>query len=164
MHGGTVEARSAGVGQGSEFIVRLPRQTESLPHEPPSVKPCPSVPRRILVVDDNRDSADSLSMLLELNGHELRTAYDGIEAVEAVAAFQPDIVLLDLGMPRLNGYEAARRIREQQGHKAPLLVALTGWGQDHDRRRTEEAGFDFHLIKPVELAALTKLLSESGGG
>ena len=167
MHGGTVEARSAGVGQGSEFVVRLPLLSgplPALPREPAVVQPVSTVPRRILVVDDNRDSADSLAMLLKLTGHDVHTAHDGLEAVEAAATFQPDVILLDIGMPRLNGYEAARRIREQQRHKGLTLVALTGWGQEEDRRRSEEAGFDSHLVKPVDLAALTKLLAELGTG
>ena len=109
-------------------------------------------------MDDNRDSADSLAMLLKLTGHEVHTAHDGLEAVEAAATFQPDVILLDIGLPKLNGYEAARRIREQQRDKGLTLVALTGWGQEEDRRRSEEAGFDAHMVKPVDLAALTKLL------
>mgnify|MGYP003694751953 CR=1 FL=1 len=113
-------------------------------------------------MDDNRDSADSLAMLLELMGHEVRIAQDGLEAVEEAATFQPHVILLDLGLPRLNGYEAARRIREQQRHGALTMVALTGWGQKEDRRRTAEAGFDAHLVKPVDLVALTKLLAETG--
>ena len=115
-------------------------------------------------MDDNRDSANSLAMLLKLTGHDVHTAYDGLEAVEAAATLQPDVILLDIGMPRLNGYEAARRIREQPRHKGLTLVALTGWGQEEDRRRSEDAGFDAHLVKPVDLAALTKLLAESGAG
>ena len=117
MHDGTVEARSAGVGQGSEFVVRLPVLSEPLPplpQEPSGVKPVATVQRHILVVDDNRDAAKSLAMLLKLSGHEVHTAHDGLEAVEAAAKFQPDVILLDIGLPRLNGYEAARRIREQQ--------------------------------------------------
>jgi PAS domain S-box-containing protein len=165
MHAGTVEARSAGVGQGTEFVVRLPLLSgplSLLPREPSGPRRAAMAPRRILVVDDNRDSADSLAMLLRLNGHEVHTAHDGLEALEGAAAFQPQVILLDIGLPRLNGYEAARRIREQQRHKSPTLVALTGWGQEEDRRRSEEAGFDAHLVKPVDFTALTKLLAESG--
>ena len=165
MHAGTVEARSAGVGQGSEFVVRLPVLSGPLPplsREPSGPKPVAIAPRRILVVDDNQDSADSLATLLRLTGHEVHIAHDGLEALEGAATFQPEVILLDVGLPRLNGYEAARRIREQQRHKAPTLVALTGWGQEEDRRRTKEAGFDAHLVKPVDFAALTKLLAESG--
>jgi CheY-like chemotaxis protein len=118
---------------------------------------------RILVVDDNRDAADMLAMFLQISGHETHTAHDGVEAIEATARLQPDLVLLDIGLPRLSGYEAARRIRKQheQGGR-PVLVALSGWGQDEDRRRSEEAGFDAHLVKPVDEIALGKLLVELG--
>lgn len=162
MHNGTVEARSAGPGRGSEFVVRLPLLCSRPPAPPPqpsSVKPAATVPRRILVVDDNRDSANSLAMLLKLLGHTVDTAHDGLEAVERAVTFRADVILLDIGMPRLNGYEAARRIREQR-HQGLKLVALTGWGQEEDRHRSDEAGFDAHLVKPVDLAALTKLLAE----
>jgi CheY-like chemotaxis protein len=131
MHGGTVEARSAGVGQGSEFVVRLPvlyGPLPPLPRAPSGVKPVATVQRRILVVDDNPDAAASLEMLLTLSGHEVHTAHDGLEAVEMAAKVQPDVILLDVGLPRLDGYEAARRIREQRRDKSLILVALTGWG------------------------------------
>jgi CheY-like chemotaxis protein len=117
-------------------------------------------PLRILVVDDNRDSADSLAILLELDGNELRTAYDGVEAVEVAAEFRPDVVLLDLGLPRLDGYQAAQRIRSEPWGEKVVLVALTGWDHDDDRRRTSEAGFDQHLVKPVDSVALMKILSD----
>ncbi|MGH8480080.1 MAG: chemotaxis protein CheB [Gammaproteobacteria bacterium] len=161
MHGGTVEVHSAGLGQGSEFMVRLPIvvETPELPPEPAAHAPTPTTARRILVVDDNRDSAESLTMLLNLTGYETHTAYDGLEAVEAAAAFRPDVILLDIGLPKLNGFEAARKIREQQSDKSLVLVALTGWGQEEDRRRSEEAGFNAHMVKPVDYAALTKLLA-----
>jgi CheY-like chemotaxis protein len=122
----------------------------------------PPAPRRILVVDDNLDAAESLGMLLEMLGHEVHTAHDGLEAVGAVAQFQPDVVLLDIGLPKLNGYEAARRIREQNGGTGPVLVALTGWGQEEDRRLSKEAGFDHHMTKPVDFADLQKVLGEIG--
>lgn len=162
MHNGAVEAHSDGPGKGSEFIVRLPllRDTPLAPTRQPEngeVKSTRS--QRILVVDDNRDSANSLAMLLTVLGHTVDTAHDGIEAVEKAATFRGDVILLDIGMPRLNGYEAARRIREQR-QKGLRLVALTGWGQEEDRRRSEEAGFDAHLVKPVELDELTKLLAD----
>jgi CheY-like chemotaxis protein len=112
-----------------------------------------------LVVDDNRDSAKSLAMLLKLMGHTVDMAHDGLEAVEKAKTLRVDVILLDIGMPRLNGYEAARRIREQQ-QEGLRLVALTGWGQEDDRRRSEEAGFDAHLVKPVDLAVMKKLLAE----
>jgi signal transduction histidine kinase/CheY-like chemotaxis protein len=163
MHDGTVEARSAGVGRGSEFVVRLP--ITAVAPEPPAPQPAvgePTTPaaRRILVVDDNPDTATSLAMLLELTGNETHIAHDGLEAVAAAAAFRPDIVLLDIGLPKMDGFEAARKIREQPWGKAMVLVALTGWGQEEDRRESREAGFDAHMVKPVEYAALTKLLAE----
>jgi CheY-like chemotaxis protein len=116
--------------------------------------------RRILVVDDNRDSAESLAKILELAGNETHTAYDGLEAAEAAAALRPDLVLLDLGMPKLNGYEAARKIRERPWGRDILLVAVTGWGQDEDRQKSKAAGFDAHLVKPVNRGALATLLAE----
>lgn len=166
MHGGTVEALSAGVGQGSEFVIRLPLLSgQPAIAQQPTVNPSVSTrPRRVLVVDDNHDSADSLATLLKLSGHDVYTANDGLEAVEAAARLQPDVIVLDIGMPRLNGYEAARQIRAQPRHKDLTLVALTGWGQAEDRRRCEDAGFDAHLVKPVDLVALTKLLAEPGVG
>ncbi|MGH7347619.1 MAG: response regulator, partial [Candidatus Rokuibacteriota bacterium] len=138
MHGGTVEVQSSGLGQGSEFVVRLPIvvETPQLPPEPTARAPTPTTARRILVVDDNRDSAESLTMLLNLTGYQTHTAYDGLEAVEA-AAFRPDVILLDIGLPNLNGFEAARKIREQQSDKSLVQAALTGWGQEEDRRRSE---------------------------
>ena len=163
MHGGRVSVSSEGLGRGSEFVVRLPVLVEkplSLAPEPALAEPAPTTARRILVVDDNQDSAMSLAMLLELTGNETRTAYDGLAAVEEAAAFRPDVVLLDIGMPKLNGYEAARKIREQPWGKEMVLVALTGWGQDEDRRRSNEAGFNSHMVKPVDYAALIKMLSE----
>jgi CheY-like chemotaxis protein len=115
--------------------------------------------RRILIADDNEDGAESLAMLLRIQGHEVATVYDGEQAVAAAESMRPDVVLLDIGMPKLNGYEACRRIREQSWGLGIYLIAVTGWGQDEDRRRTEEAGFDHHLVKPVELDALMRLLA-----
>ena len=172
LHGGSVEAHSDGPGQGSEFVVRLPVAVETPLPEPPlhrseDEEPKPATKCRILIVDDNRDSADSLAMLLKIMGNEVGTAYDGEQAVEAAGTFRPDVVLLDIGMPKLNGYDACRRIREQPWGKGMVLIALTGWGQEEDRRRTEEAGFDHHMVKPVDPAALMKLLAslsaEQGG-
>jgi len=147
MHGGTVQVQSEGIGRGSEFVVRLPAlpaESQAPPPEPTSTNrtedatdPKPSL--RILVVDDNRDSANSMAMLLEYDGHTTHTAYDGLEAVEAVDTFRPDVVLLDIGLPTLNGYEACRRIREQASDQTIRLIALTGWGQDEDRKKTAEA-------------------------
>ena len=159
MHGGTVKANSEGPGKGSEFVVRLPL-AESLPVPAKEAsRPIRPAKRRILVVDDNRDAADSLGLLLQMSGHDVRTARDGLQAVEMAAKFRPDVVLLDIGLPKLNGYETARRIREMEGGQNVLLVALTGWSQDEDRRRSREAGFDHHLNKPVEWSELEQLLA-----
>ncbi len=163
MHGGSVEAHSDGPGKGSEFVVRLAvatqaedRGAQGATGDTPVATPAKC---RILVVDDNRDSADSLAMLLRIMGNEVHTAHDGLEAVGAAGVFRPDVVLLDIGLPKLNGYEAGRRIREQQG-KGVVLIALTGWGQEEDRRRSKEAGFDHHMTKPVEFDALQKVLAD----
>jgi CheY-like chemotaxis protein len=162
LHGGRVEARSAGLGKGSEFIVHLPTPGSSVPALPDPVEDeefGPGPKRRVLVVDDNRDVTDSLAILLGLMGHDIGTAYDGLEAVQAAATFRPDVVLLDIGLPKLNGYEAAQQIREQPWGKHMFLIALTGWGQEADKRRATNAGFDHHLTKPVEPARLEKLLA-----
>ncbi len=162
MHGGSVQAASEGVDRGSEFVVRLPVLIEE--HEAPSPDPKASAiaptARRILVADDNHDAAETLSMLLELAGHQTQVAFNGAEAVEAAQSFRPDVILMDLGMPVMNGFEAARQLRQQLWIKGVVLVALTGWGQDDDRHKTAEAGFDRHLVKPVDFDALTKLLAE----
>ncbi len=163
LHGGGIEAHSGGPGRGSEFVVYLPVAEAS-----PVQEPAPptqdgeqdvGAPCRILVVDDNRDSADTLAMLLQIMGNEVGTAYDGEQAITAAAALRPDVVLLDIGMPKLDGYAAGRRIREQPWGKEMVLIALTGWGQEDDRRRTEEAGFNGHMVKPVDPAELMKLLA-----
>jgi PAS domain S-box-containing protein len=167
MHGGTIEAHSEGEGRGSEFAVRLPIATSVVSRaeaDPPNAEAngvMPSGFRRILVVDDNVDAADSLGQLLELLGHEVRTAYDGEAGVEAAREFLPCVVLCDIAMPKVNGYDAARRIRTQPWGKRMMLVALTGWGHEDDRQKSAEAGFDHHLVKPVETSALMKLLSRS---
>ncbi|MEO5825715.1 MAG: PAS domain S-box protein [Gemmatimonadales bacterium] len=160
MHGGTLEARSEGVGLGSEFVLRLPLNDDAptpLTADPVGTQSGP-LRRTILVVDDNRDSAISLAMLLEVNGHETHTAFDGAEAVEMAATFKPDVVLLDIGMPTMNGYEACGRIREAPEGNSVVVIALTGWGQEQDRQRTHEAGFDHHLVKPVDPEALLQLI------
>jgi PAS domain S-box-containing protein len=161
MHGGSVEARSEGPGKGSEFVVRLPAARAGDEGAPGAGEggQAPAAPRsRILVVDDNRDAADSLAVLLRLMGHEVHTAHDGLEAVGAATVLRPDVVLLDIGLPKLNGYDAARRVRQERG-EGVMLIALTGWGQEEDRRLSREAGFDYHLTKPVELGALQQLLA-----
>ena len=162
LHGGTVEARSAGPGKGSEFIVRLPAAIDPAGRElrQPSGGEAPRLPRRrVLVVDDNPDAADSLALLLRLAGQDARPAYDGPSALKLAAELRPDVVFLDIGMPGMDGYEAARRFRQMPGFADVLLVALTGWGQEEDRRRSAEAGFDRHLVKPVEPADLEGLLA-----
>jgi signal transduction histidine kinase/CheY-like chemotaxis protein len=163
MHGGSIRARSEGLGQGSEFVVRLPvadGSTASMSQQPASGEKATAKPRRrILVADDNRDAADSLAMMSRLAGHEVHAAHDGQDAVGAAAWFRPDVALLDIGMPKLNGFDAARRIREQPSGKDMVLVAITGWGQEEDKRRATEAGFDHHLTKPVDPAALEDLLT-----
>jgi CheY-like chemotaxis protein/two-component sensor histidine kinase len=162
LHGGSIEVRSDGTGRGSEFVVRLPVAAETPAREP--ARPSddeqePATKCRILIVDDNQDSADSLAMLLTIMGNEVGTAYDGEQAVEAAEAIRPDVVLLDIGMPKLNGYDACRRIREQPWGQGMFLIALTGWGQEEDRRRTEAAGFNRHMVKPVDPDVLLKLLA-----
>lgn len=161
LHGGSVQAFSAGPGQGSEFVVRLPiiiERSASAPAAPASVTPKPPPTWRILVVDDNQDSAASLTLLLELSGHQTEMAHDGLEALRVFESFQPDVVLLDIGLPKLNGYEVARKIRSLPGGDRISLVALTGWGQEDDLRKTREAGFDKHLVKPANYAVLTAYL------
>lgn len=161
MHGGSVEARSDGPGRGSRFVVRLPRLAPSLASETPAPEALRDdvAGRRILIVDDNRDAAASLARLLQRSGCETHTAWDGLEGVAAAERVRPDVVLLDLGMPRLDGLQACRRIRETAWGRDALILAMTGWGQDADRRRSREAGFDGHLVKPVDYAALLKALS-----
>lgn len=161
LHGGSVQAQSAGLGQGSEFTVRLPIVAEA-PKAPSAglaiPDTMPMIARRILVVDDNRDAAESLAMLLNLKQSETHIAHDGFEGVEAASTFKPDVVLLDIGMPTVNGYEACRRIREQPWGRSMILIALTGWGQDQDRQLSKEAGFDGHMVKPVDIDSLMSLL------
>ena len=160
MHGGSVIATSEGLGKGSEFVVTLPvvapdRPREALPQDPtiglPDQRP------KVLVVDDNRDAADSLQALFEMEDCNVATAYDGFEAVQAVDDEMPDMIVMDLGMPSMDGYEAARRIRNKPGSEDVLMIALTGWGQSDARQRTIEAGFDHHLIKPVDFDEIKRL-------
>ncbi len=165
LHGGSVEVQSKGVGQGTEFVVRLPVATAVTTVEAPAAQaspiPAAAVGRRILVVDDNDDAATALSMLLEHLGHETAVAHDGLEALDKVQDYAPDVVLLDIGLPRMNGYETCRRIRASTGPHQPLIVALTGWGSERDREQSREAGFDGHLVKPVEHEKLMALLRSS---
>jgi signal transduction histidine kinase/DNA-binding response OmpR family regulator len=168
MHGGCVQAHSAGPGKGSEFVVRLPLLKEEdgrMKDESPPVSPSifrrhPA--RKVLVVDDNIDAAESLALLLEAAGHQVRACNDGPSALEMADQFRPDAVLLDIGLPGMDGYEVARRMRGRPATSGALLVALTGYGQEEDQRRAREAGFDHHLIKPADLDALTALLAAPG--
>jgi PAS domain S-box-containing protein len=158
MHGGSVEARSAGPGHGSQFVVRLPIVVEGAPASLTALTPAAIAKRRILVVDDNRDAAASLSLLLELDGHAIVTVHDGLSAYAAAEAHRPEVALLDLGLPGMDGYEVCRRVRQQAWGQGMTLVALTGWGHDEDRSRTRAAGFDAHLVKPVNYTDLMELL------
>lgn len=164
LHGGTVKAQSEGQDLGAEFVIRLP----ALP--PPASRrrraiidvcddKAPATALRILVVDDNVDSALTMAALLAMYGHEVRTAHDGLDALAEMSRFQPDVAILDIGMPKMNGYSVAKHIRSRSNEAQPLLIAVTGWGQDEDRRRSKAAGFDHHLVKPVDPAALSALLS-----
>jgi PAS domain S-box-containing protein len=161
MHGGTVEVHSDGPGQGSEFTVRLPTLADAgrPPSAPVEIETLAAAVLRILIVDDNEDGAESLAMLLDASGHETEQAYDGPAALELAQRIRPDVVLLDIGLPGLNGYEVCRRIRSETWGKGMVIVALTGWGQEEDRHRSREAGFDTHMVKPVDYDALMKLLA-----
>jgi CheY-like chemotaxis protein len=165
LHGGTVQVRSSGLNQGSEFVVRLPviatpAAVVSHDNKNENIAMPANGKRRVLVADDFPESAQLLARLLRQDGNEVRVALDGFEAVETARQFQPDIVLLDIAMPKLNGYEAAAQIRQQPWGKKAILIALTGWGQQQDRRRTKDAGFDVHLTKPVNYQAIAKLLKD----
>jgi len=158
LHGGTIQAYSKGLGRGSEFRVRVPtRLTLDADSATPVRTVSTSHRLKILVVDDNRDAAESLSILLQLKGHEVRIAYDGENTLQLAADFRPQMVLLDLGMPKMNGYEACRRIRDQAWGAQMTLIAVTGWGQEDDRRKSTAAGFDGHLVKPVDPETLEEL-------
>jgi PAS domain S-box-containing protein len=164
LHGGSVEARSEGLGRGSEFVVRLPVCSTAVQGPQKQEGECKLISSscsRILVVEDNQDCAASLGRLLKQLGHDIRTALDGLEAVQIAETFQPQVVLLDIGLPKINGYDVARRIRQQPWGRNLLLIAMTGWGQEEDKRRAWEAGFDHHLVKPANLKTLLGLLETS---
>jgi signal transduction histidine kinase len=171
MHGGTVAARSEGPGKGSEFLVRIPilgAQAQAAPQPAPAQAVATSAGGlRILVADDNEDAAESLGVLLEVMGHEVRRVHDGEAAVQEAAGFDPHLVLLDIGMPKLNGYETCRMIREQAAGAGRTLVAVTGWGQPQDVQKARDAGFDRHMVKPLDIDELVKLIdaraARSGG-
>jgi CheY-like chemotaxis protein len=162
MHGGTVTAASEGLGKGSEFTFRLPLvQVPATATRPAAPRRRPVLGIRVLVVDDNRDAADSMGLLLKRAGAEVEVVHDGCQALSSVERFHPAVVLLDIGMPGMDGYEVARRIREQPTLHDVMLIALTGWGQADDRRRSLSAGFDHHLTKPAGLEALRALLPKA---
>src|SRR5262249_5886378 len=166
MHGGGIEVCD-GPGGGAEFIVHLTLAKEGAGHTQEAEvtgHASGNTPCRILIVDDNVDAADSLSMLLSMSGHEVRRAYDGPTGIEQATTFKPDVILLDLGMPGMAGYATAKKVRQLQGMDKVKLVALTGWGQEEERRRTKEAGFDAHLVKPVNPAAFQELLASVRAG
>lgn len=163
MHGGTVAVRSEGQGRGSKFTVTLPEHGERRSAMEPTAEVTlngSGVKRRILVVDDNRDGAESLAMMLQLVGTEIAMAHDGDEAIEQAERFWPDLILMDVGMPHMDGLEATRRIREQTWGRRATIIALTGWGQDADRERSRAAGCDAHLVKPVNLSELEKVMEQ----
>ena len=167
MHGGSITATSEGTGKGSEFVVRLPAMAERrLPPRTDSEDMATLTQarcRRILLVDDNVDAAESLALLLRTHQNDVRTVHDGPTALETARAFQPDIIFLDIGLPGMDGYEVARRIRDDKAIQQPLLVALTGYGREEDLRRAEHAGFEAHVVKPAKLAALQRLLAQATG-
>jgi len=155
-----VTAYSDGPNKGSEFVVTLPALVEAARTGPSELtaRHAPT-PRRVLVVDDNVDAAESSAVLLRMDGHEVRLAHNGMEALQAASEFQPEIILLDIGLPGINGYEVARRLRQQPQFEKTLLIAITGYGQDEDRRRSREAGFNHHLTKPVDPVSLQALVA-----
>jgi CheY-like chemotaxis protein len=164
LHGGSVNAQSEGAGKGSEFTVRLPlalTSSSTATADSTRVERSAAAKRRILVVDDNVDSGETLALLLRAKGHDVFTARDGLEAVEKAAELRPEIILMDVGMPKLNGYDATERIRATARGRDMYIVALTGWGQTSDIARSMEAGCSAHLVKPVDFAALDQLLAEA---
>ena len=164
LHGGTVTAYSAGVGQGSQFTIKLPIaqvQRSGAPESRDDVLQPAAQHCRVLVVDDNVDSVDSLAMLLRLMGHDVATASDGLSALARADEFRPNVAILDIGLPKVNGYDLAKQIRERPWAKDVVLVALTGWGQEQHRRRSVEAGFNHHLTKPVEFDVLQQILADA---
>ena len=162
LHGGSIEARSEGLGHGSQFIVRLPILSEAPPAPAPPPRLAPESPRRILIVDDNTDSARSLSMLQKRRGHVTHTVFTGPDAVTAAAEFLPEVVLLDIGLPGMDGFEVARRIRAMPALAGALLIAMSGYGRDEDRAEAKLAGFDEYLVKPIDLERLREMLGRAG--
>jgi CheY-like chemotaxis protein len=163
LHGGSVEARSDGLGKGSEFLVYLPHAMVRAAAEAPQADAPPSRPvmraLRVLIADDNRDSAESLGMLLEMSGHEVQLAHDGTQALAMAAEKRPDVALLDIGMPGMDGYEVAMNIRKAPWGPNITLIAITGWGQEDNKRLARNAGFDHHLTKPMDSSVLEAILT-----
>ena len=163
LHGGTVEAKSQGLKKGSEFVVRLPIIDEAgvaLSVAPPAApQKASSAGRRILIVDDNAEAVKTTQMLLELWGHEIQTALDGPSGIKAAQIFKPEVIILDIGLPGMNGYEVAKCLRQLPGTEKVLLIALSGYGQEEDLRKSKEAGFDHHLVKPADMDQLQALIS-----
>jgi CheY-like chemotaxis protein len=161
LQGGTVEAHSAGQGTGSEFVVRMPIAADSVMERPPAVPNTTEANRgrKVVIVDDNRDAAETLTRLLSMMGHEVHAAFDGHQALRLIAELKPDVALIDIGLPGMNGYEVAGKIREQSVLDQVRLVAYSGYAQDDDRRRSREAGFDEHVAKPLDATALNALIS-----
>ncbi|MGE5304440.1 MAG: PAS domain S-box protein [Alphaproteobacteria bacterium] len=164
MHGGRVKAHSAGINRGAEFVVRLPIFLLQPQKEEARAETTRALVQRILVVDDDGEIAETLAELLRFEGHDVEIASDGLKAIEIAEKYRPAVVLLDIGMPKLNGYEAARKIREQPWGKDMVLVAITGWGQENDRNRSRQAGFDAHLLKPFKYPELSKLIANLSSG
>jgi CheY-like chemotaxis protein len=164
LHGGNIEAQSAGIGRGSQFIMHLPRRAHDIESTSDRTRGrhVPAAPRRILVADDNRDAAESLAMLLQIDGHELRVEYDGPGAIAAFAEFAPQVALLDIGMPGFNGYEVARKVRQREAGNSVVLIALTGWGQERDKDMALAAGFNHHFTKPIDPERIHEILRGLG--
>jgi len=165
MHGGSIDARSGGVGKGATFTVRLPIPSLSQPEKPhiqnaADVSEASPLKRRILVADDNRDVVESFQIMLRILGHEVQTALDGEEALEKAEQFRPDVIVLDVGMPILDGYETASRIRQRPWSRDVVLIAVTGWGNDKDKLKSADAGFDVHLVKPVDATTILEALDQ----
>jgi CheY-like chemotaxis protein len=165
MHGGSIEAHSGGIGKGATFTVRLPILEVSQPDSSKSpvltdASESPALKRRILVADDNRDVVESFQMMLRILGHEVQTALDGLEAIEKAEQFRPDVIVLDVGMPMLDGYETASRIRQRPWSRDVVLIAVTGWGNEKDKLKSAAAGFNVHLVKPVDATTILEALDQ----
>jgi CheY-like chemotaxis protein len=165
LHGGSISASSDGLGKGSTFTLRIPLAaaqpaSAELPAQG-SVAPVGTSSLRILIADDNRDAAESLAALLRMVGHDVRIAYDGVEALGLASEYRPDAIVLDIGMPKMNGYDVAKKLRAEPTGQQMTIIALSGWGQEEDKRRSREAGIDHHLVKPLEPTSLLQVLASN---